>query len=70
MAPNGHSTVQRRHLVQLLRLMRGNERSPLRGCSARPSTTLRIAWIAFSAAPVASSAASDMSMGRRSGPQV
>ncbi len=36
--------------------MRGNDRSPERGWSARPSVTLRIAWIALSTAPIASSA--------------
>ncbi len=70
MAPNGHSTVQRRHLVQMSRPNFGKLRSPTRGCTAMPAWALRIAWIAFSTAPAASSALSAMSIGRRTGPQV
>ena len=37
MAPNGHSTVQRLHWVQPSRRTIGYDRSPERGCAARPS---------------------------------
>src|SRR5665647_700893 len=63
MAPNGHSTVQRLHCVHLDIAKSGNDRSPTRGCTADPIALSSVHWMAFMAAPVASSMLEAASIG-------
>src|SRR3990172_12436116 len=54
-APKGHSSVHRLHWVHLWKKNSGKDMSPDLGCTAMPRFVDSRHWMAFRAAPVASS---------------
>src|SRR3972149_5518880 len=62
-APNGHSWLQRPHIVHFCKKKLGYERSPTRGCTAAPAAAFSTDWMALSAAAAPSTAAAARSIG-------